>query len=111
MQTIQHRLHRTGVRLLVAIKVDGTVGEHRKPWHEAHHRTRKTAEYFCIASEPIIRRRNDRNRSIGSGIDLATYAKRTQRVHHQLGVTRAQQADQTDGCGSKRRENEITIRQ
>ena len=103
--------NRTCVRLLVTVEIHRTVREHGKTGHKAHHRSRKTAEHLRTTVEPAVGRRRHRNRGVNLLIDFAAHSQRAQCVHHQLGVARTQQADQSHGPMSERRENEIAVRQ
>ena len=76
-QAIQHRFHRAGICLLIAIEIDGTIGEQRKSRHETHHRAGKSAVNFRIAMEVAIRWRRHRYRRISFDINLTADAKRT----------------------------------
>ena len=110
-KTVQHRLHRTRVRLLVTVEIHRTVREHGKTGHKAHHCSRKTAEHLRTTVEPAAGRRHHRNRGVDLLIDFAAHSQRTQRVHHQLGIARAQQTDQSHRTMPESRKNEITVRQ
>ena len=110
-KTVQHGLHRTRIRLLVTVEIHRTVREHGKTGHKAHHRSRKTAEHLRTTVEPAVGRRHHRNRGVNLLIDFAAHSQRTQCVHHQLGITRAQQTDQSHRTMPESRKNEITVRQ
>lgn len=52
-----------------------------------------------------------RNRGVDLLIDFAAHSQRAQCVHHQLGVARAQQTDQSHRTMPESRKNEISVRQ
>ena len=110
-QTVQQGLHRSRVRLLVAVEPHRTIGEQHQWGHKAHHCAGEPAIDIDITVEYAVGGRGDGDVRRVIVVLRARHTERAQCPDHELGVARTQQAADMHRLRAQCGEDEETIRQ